>query len=86
MKRINILITDEQHKKLLETSEKQEVSISEQIRNSINNYLFSNFIDNSLHEMFASISIEDAVKSIIVIDEGKFKHEISKCKFEKDKK
>lgn len=43
MKRINILITDEQHKRLSEHSKKTEISISEQIRMAIN-YFFDNVI------------------------------------------
>ena len=39
MKRINILITDGQHKRLLERSTRDEVSMSEQIRASIDNFL-----------------------------------------------
>jgi len=39
MKRISILITDEQHKELSVISKKKEVSLSEQIRNAISEYL-----------------------------------------------
>lgn len=39
MKRINILITDEQHRRLKEYSESNEVSISEQIRRAIDHGL-----------------------------------------------
>jgi len=39
MKRINLLITNEQHKNLLEISKKKEVSLSEQIRHAISEYL-----------------------------------------------
>jgi len=39
MKRINILITNEQHKRLLELSKKTEISLSEQIRYAITEYL-----------------------------------------------
>jgi len=38
MRRINILITDQQHKKLLERSKKTEISISEQIRHAISEF------------------------------------------------
>jgi len=39
MKRINILITDEQHKRLSEHSDLHEISISEQIRTAISEKL-----------------------------------------------
>jgi len=39
MKRINILITDEQHKRLLEHAKQTEISISEQIRRAIEKYM-----------------------------------------------
>jgi len=39
MKRINILITDEQHKRLSEQSKKTEGSLSEQIRYAVSKYL-----------------------------------------------
>ena len=39
MKRINILITDEQHKKLSENSDRKEISISQQIRHAISDFL-----------------------------------------------
>jgi len=39
MKRINILITDEQHKSLVERSKRLEKTISEQIRKAISKYL-----------------------------------------------
>jgi len=39
MKRINILITDEQHNWLMEKSKNTEVSLSEQIRFAISEYI-----------------------------------------------
>ena len=39
MRKITILITDEQHKRLKERSKKKEIRISEQIRRAIECYL-----------------------------------------------
>jgi hypothetical protein len=39
MRKITIVITDEQHRKLSELSKEKEVKVSEQIRRAIDGYL-----------------------------------------------